>query len=242
MKGVILAAGKGTRLRPLTETTPKPLLLLNGKPMLDYVLEGYRAADVRDIIIVTGYLAEQIEAHYKDGAAHDLNITYRRQDKQLGTGHAVQLVRDFTGVAPFLLCWSDIVCGAENYAALIDFHRQGGYDASITLDEVDDPWEGAAVYVKDNLVRDIIEKPPKGTSSTRWNNRGIFVLEPIIYEELDRLKADARGEYNVPDAIRALVKRGLSVGAMPMITPSSDVGTHEALKEWEEYLKLNERD
>lgn len=237
MKGVILAAGKGTRLRPLTETTPKPLLLLNGRPMLDYVLDGYRAASVRDVIIVTGYLAEQLEEHYGNGAAHGLNLTYRRQDKQLGTGHAVQLVRDFTAGEPFLLCWSDIICGAQNYAALIGFHKRGNYAASITLNEVDDPWEGAAVYVKDDLVSDIIEKPPKGSSSTNWNNRGIFVLEPIIYEELDRLKADARGEYNVPDAIQAMVKRGLRVGAMPMLTPSSDVGTHEALKEWGKFLK-----
>jgi UDP-N-acetylglucosamine diphosphorylase / glucose-1-phosphate thymidylyltransferase / UDP-N-acetylgalactosamine diphosphorylase / glucosamine-1-phosphate N-acetyltransferase / galactosamine-1-phosphate N-acetyltransferase len=237
MKGVILAAGKGTRLRPLTETTPKPLLLLNGKPMLDYVLEGYRAAGVTEVILITGYLAEQIENHYKDGAALGMNIAYKRQDKQLGTGHAVRLARDFTADAPFLLCWSDIMCDLENYAALIDFHRRGGFEASITLDEVDDPWEGAAVYMDGDLVRDIIEKPPKGESTTNLNNRGIFVLEPGFYYELETLEPDHRGEYNVPDAIRNLIRRGGRVGGMRMLGPSSDVGTIQALEEWEAYLK-----
>ena len=236
MKGVILAAGKGTRLRPLTETTPKPMLLLNERPMLDYVLHGFKAAGVTDVIVVTGYLAEQIEDHYGNGAAMGMNLSWRRQEQQLGTGHAVRLVRDFTGDSRFMLCWSDIMCDAENYAALAEFHHKGGYDASITLNEVDDPWEGAAVYTDGDLVRDIIEKPPRGESATNYNNRGIFVLEPVIYEELDRLVADARGEYNVPDAVRALIRRGLRVGGMPMLGPSSDVGTHEALKQWEAYL------
>ena len=237
MKGVILAAGKGTRLRPLTLETPKPMLLLNGKPMLDYVLEGFRGAGVTDAVIVTGYLAEHIETHYGDGAALGMALTYRRQLEQLGTGHAVNLVRDYTGDEPFMLCWSDIMCGAGEYAALRAFHAAGGFDASITLNEVDDPWEGAAVYMDGDRVKDIIEKPPKGQSATHYNNRGIFVLEPVIYEDLARLKADARGEYNVPDAIRAMIRRGLRVGGMPLSGPSSDVGTLDALKDWEQRLQ-----
>lgn len=236
MKGIILAAGKGTRLRPLTETTPKPMLPLNGRPMLDYVLDGFKGAGVTDVIIVTGYLAEQIEDHYKDGSAIGMKISYKRQDKQLGTGHAVMLVRDFTGDDEFLLCWSDIMCDAENYRALVEFHSRGGYDGSITLNEIDDPWEGAAVYMDGDLVHDIIEKPPKGESTTNYNNRGIFVLGPVLYEELEILKADSRGEYNVPDAIRNLIRRGLRIGGMPMLGPSSDVGTIHALKEWEKYV------
>lgn len=237
MKGVILAAGKGTRLRPLTLETPKPMLLLNGKPMLDYVLQGFKSADVTDVILVTGYLAENIESHYKDGAAMGMSISYRRQEQQLGTGHAVALVRDFTADSEFMLCWSDIMCGAENYSALREFHDKGNFDATITLNEVDDPWEGAAVYMDGGMVRDIIEKPPRGESATNWNNRGIFVLGPVIYEELEKLKADKRGEYNVPDAVQNLILRGMRVGGMPMPGPSSDVGTVHALKEWEDYLK-----
>ena len=237
MKGVILAAGKGTRLRPLTLETPKPMLLLDGKPMLDYVLEGFRAAGVADVALVTGYLAEKIEGHYGDGAALGMNLTYRRQREQLGTGHAVNLVRDYTGDEPFLLCWSDIMCGVGEYPALRAFHDAGDFQASITLNEVDDPWEGAAVYMDGNRVADIIEKPARGASATRYNNRGIFVLEPVIYEDLDRLQADARGEYNVPDAIRAMIRRGLRVGGLPLAGPSSDVGTLDALTEWERYVQ-----
>jgi NDP-sugar pyrophosphorylase family protein len=241
MKGVILAAGKGTRLRPLTLETPKPMLLLNGRPMLDYVLDGFRAAGVTDIALVTGYLAEKIESHYKDGAAAGVRITYIRQHEQLGTGHAVNLAREFTAGEPFMLCWSDIMCGAAEYPDLLRFHTAGEYSASITLNRVDDPWEGAAVYMDGDTVTDIIEKPPKGQSATNYNNRGIFVLEPVIYEELEQLKADSRGEYNVPDAIRNMIRRGLRVGGMPLSGPSSDVGTIEALREWEELLLKQER-
>ena len=237
MKGVILAAGKGTRLRPLTLETPKPMLLLNGRPMLDYVLDGFRGAGVTDVVIVTGYLAEKIETHYGDGSGAGMRISYRRQEEQLGTGHAVNLVRDFTGDGPFMLCWSDIMCDAGEYAALRRFHEAGGFHASITLNQVDDPWEGAAVYMDGDTVTDIIEKPPRGESATNYNNRGIFVLEPVIYEELAQLKADSRGEYNVPDAVRNMIRRGLRVGGMPLAGPSSDVGTIQALKEWEAHLR-----
>jgi NDP-sugar pyrophosphorylase family protein len=237
MKGVILAAGKGTRLRPLTLETPKPMLLLDGKPMLDYVLAGFLSAGVTDVILVTGYLAEKIESHYRGGEPMGMNITYRRQTEQLGTGHAVNLVQDFTGNEPFMLCWSDIMCDTGEYAALRAFHDAHDFQASITLNHVDDPWEGAAVYMDGSTVTDIIEKPPRGASSTSFNNRGIFVLEPVIYEELAKLKADTRGEYNVPDAIRNMIRRGLRVGGMPLAGPSSDVGTLDALKEWEAYLQ-----
>jgi len=237
MKGVILAAGKGTRLRPWTETTPKPLLPLNGKPMMDYVLEGFRSAGVLDVIIVTGYLAEQIENHYGDGSAMGMRFSYMRQEQQLGTGHAVALVRDFTDDGLFLLSWSDVIVEQENYAKLVEFHTRGNFDASITLDQVDDPWEGAAVYMDGDIVRDIIEKPPKGVSTTNYNNRGIFILGPIIYEELAKISSARRGEYDLPDAVRNLIARGLRVGGMPISGHSSDVGTIQAWREFEDFLK-----
>jgi len=237
MKGVILAAGKGTRLRPWTETTPKPLLPLLGKPMLDYVLEGFKTAGVTDIILVTGYLAEKIEDHYGDGSSMGLKISYKRQDQQLGTGHAVALVRDFTGDELFMLSWSDVIMDIENYGRLMEFHGKGGFEASITLNEVDDPWEGAAVYMNGDLVRDIIEKPPKGTSTTNYNNRGLFVLGPSIYPELAKLKNEKRGEYDLPDAVQNMVKLGFKIGGMPITGLSSDVGTIQAWRDYEEYLK-----
>lgn len=237
MKGVILAAGKGTRLRPWTETTPKPLLPLCGKPMLDYVLGGFAHAGVTDIIIVTGYLAEQIEEHYGDGSDAGLRLSYRRQDEQLGTGHAVSLVSDFTGEDEFMLSWSDVIIEGGNYRRFAEFHAAGNYDASITLNPVDDPWEGAAVYMRGDIVSDIIEKPPKGESTTNFNNRGISILKRDIYEELTKICAAHRGEYDLTDAVRNMVKAGKRVGGMEITGKSSDVGTVQAWREFEEYLK-----
>ena len=236
LKGIILAAGKGTRLRPWTNEKPKPLLELGGKPILSYILDGFAAAGVKETILVVGYLSEQIKDYY-GGEYAGMKIEYIQQAEQLGTGHALLLAEDKLRDGRFMLSWGDILAQPENHTALVDFHRSNNFKATITMNPVDDPYAGAAVYVDGNRVTGLVEKPPKGESTTNWNHRGIFVLEPEIFDELKSLEKSPRGEYELPQAVAAMIEKGKPVGGMPVIGFTSDIGTKEEFREYEEYLE-----
>jgi NDP-sugar pyrophosphorylase family protein len=109
MKAVILAAGKGTRMRELTNELPKPMLRVQGKPILEHIVAGIVAAGVRDIFIVTGWRAEVVESHFGDGKKWNARIAFGRQVVQDGTGKAPELAKDFIGDSPFLLTYGDIL-------------------------------------------------------------------------------------------------------------------------------------
>ncbi len=215
---------------PLTATVPKPLLPLRGRPIIEHILLGLRAADVREIVVVTGYRGEQIEAQLGDGRRLDLHVTYRRQVQAEGTARAALLAADAAPPAPFLLSWGDIVIEPEQYAAVRDAYRRTPCDALLSVNATDDPWRGAAVYVDDDWrVTSLIEKPPRGSSSTPWNNAGIFVFTPMIFDYARRLAPSARGEYELPQAIAAMIADGHVVRACPVRGFWSDLGTPEDL-------------
>lgn len=227
-QAVLLAAGRGTRLGDLTRDTPKPLLEVGGKSIIFRILEGLAEAAVRDVTVVTGHLAEQIESALGDGSRWGVSLRCARQDRLEGTARAAALARPFLRDGPFFVGWGDIVVEEANYARVIEGAEQTG--AAIAVNEVEDPWSGAAVYV-DNTMRvlRIVEKPPKGTSTTRWNNAGLAVLPPAIWNEVDRLEPSPRGEYELPQAISAFVEAGHPVVAVPIEGPWFDIGTPENL-------------
>jgi NDP-sugar pyrophosphorylase family protein len=230
MIAVVLAAGRGTRMGALTAATPKPLLMLRGRPIIGHILLGLRAAGIDEAVIVTGYRGEQIEAHLGDGATFGMRLAYRRQARAEGTARALQLARDALGERPFVLTWGDVVVDTADYRALLAEFERTACDVLLTLNEVDDPWRGAAVYVDDRWrVTDLVEKPPRGTSRTRWNNAGVFVLTARIFPYIERLQPSARGEYELPQAIAAMLADGGVVRALPLRGFWSDLGTPEDL-------------
>ena len=113
MKAVILAAGKGTRMKDLTNEVPKPMLKVQGKPILEHILEGILAAGIREVFIVTGFRADVIESYFGDGSKWQARIAYGRQVVQDGTGKAPELAKDFVGASPFLLTYGDIFVKPE---------------------------------------------------------------------------------------------------------------------------------
>lgn len=234
-QAVLLAAGRGTRLGDLTRETPKPLLEVGGKPIIFRILEGLAEAAVRDVTVVTGHVAEQLEAALGDGSRWGVALRCVRQERLDGTARAATLARPFLRGRPFFVGWGDIVVEAVNYARVIEGSAETG--AAIAVNEVDDPWAGAAVYVDDAMrVLRIVEKPPKGASTTRWNNAGLAVLPQAIWEQVDRLQPSPRGEYELPQAIAALVASGHPVVAVPIAGPWFDIGTPENLAEARRYF------
>lgn len=234
MKGVILAAGKGTRMLPLTLRRPKPLVPVLDRPILEHILIGARDAGVDEVAVIIGHLGEQIIAHFGDGAALGMRLSYIWQHDAKGTGHAALLAEEFVGDEPFFMSWGDIIVPPRSYVSVVSSFSGGTTDAVLSLNWVEDPCEGAAVYVRDGFVERIIEKPPPGTSTTHFNNAGLFVHTPQLFERLRRLKPSARGELELPDAIQEMIVEGRRIRAVELDGYWSDVARPSAV------LSLNE--
>jgi NDP-sugar pyrophosphorylase family protein len=227
---VVLAAGRGTRMGTLTAATPKALLRVGGRPIIEHVLSGFAAAGVRHAVVVTGYLGAAIEAALGTGAQLGLEIAYRRQLHADGTARALLLAEPLLGRDPFALSWGDILVAAPFYAEFVAAFARRPCDAQIAVNEVDDPWRGAAVYADaDGRVHRLVEKPPRGRSRTRWNNAGVLMLGPVVFDYTRRVGRSARGEYELPQAIAEMVRDGRDVRAVPVHGPWSDIGTPEDL-------------
>ncbi len=228
-KAVLLAAGRGSRLGALTGEVPKPLLTVAGRPIIAHILDGLRRAGIEEITIVTGYLGDVLERELGNGEASGMALRYVRQERLEGTARALALARDWLADGQFFVGWGDILIRPENYRRLLRASRLA--DAAIAVNEVDDPWAGAAVYVDaSNAVLRIVEKPPKGTSTTRWNNAGLSILGPSIWPEIDRLEPSERREYELPQAVAALVASGARVTAVPIEGEWFDIGTAKDLE------------
>lgn len=227
-RAALLAAGRGTRLGALTEALPKPLIEVGGQPMLHRIISGLAAGGVPEIVVVTGYLADMLEAETGDGSRWDVSLRYVRQPRPDGTARALSLARAFLGDGPFFAGWGDIVVGTENYANVLA--AASGAEAVLAVNEVVDPSSGGAVYVdRDWRVTRLVEKPPSGSSTTRWNNAGLMVLPPAIWPFVESLAPSSRGEYELPQAVAAAIEQGMRTRAVPIAGPWFDVGTPESL-------------
>ena len=223
-KAVLLAAGRGSRLGFLTERFPKPMLEVGGIPILHRIIDGLASAGVSQITVVTGHCAEQLEAGTGDGSRWRVRIEYIRQPTPDGTARAVALARSTVRDEPFFAGWGDIIVEPANYARVIE--AAGANDAALAVNAVDDPNEGGAVYFDEaSRITRLVEKPPKGTSTTGWNNSGLFVLPPSIWSYIDKLEESPRGEYELPQAIASFIAAGNAMTAVPIRGPWFDIGT-----------------
>lgn len=231
MKGVILAAGKGTRMLPLTEKRPKPLLPVLDRPMLEHIITGVRDAGLTDLLLIIAYKGEAVQEYFGDGSRFGVKITYKWQEGPAGTGAATALAQDFVGDEPFFVCWGDIVVGRETYSNLVRLWETERPRAILSVNYVADPYQGAAVYVENGCVSRIIEKPERGTSTTNYNNAGIFMFGPEMFEILSNLPLSPRGEKEMPDAVKVLMERGAAIRALEVVGYWSDVGRPASLLE-----------
>ena len=227
---VILAAGRGTRMGALTADRPKPLLIVRGRPLIEHILRGFARAGIERAIVVTGHLGEHIETALGTGAAVGMGLSYRRQPHPQGTAKALELARPLVGAGPFAASWGDILVSPAFYGEFLRAFVTAGCEVQLAVNEVADPWQGAAVYVDaDWRVTKLEEKPPRGTAQTHWNNAGIFAFTPLIFRYIGELTPSSRGEYELPQAISRMVRDGRDVHAVPVRGFWCDVGTPEDL-------------
>ena len=218
----------------LTEELPKPMLPLAGKPMIGHILDRLHEAGTEEAFIVTGYRAETIEHYLRD---YPMKIIFQRQEIVNGTGTAALLAREFAGADPVLLTFGDIICDPEDYrgmsSRLLENERAS---AVLGVKYVDDPFQGAAVYENSGVVTRIIEKPPKGTSSTPWNSAGLYAFRPAIFDHLKSITPSVRGEYELTSAVASLVTAGELVLLYAIQGDWRDVGRPEDLRAAEELV------
>ncbi len=227
-KAAILAAGRGTRMKELTDELPKPMVEVKGTPILESIVRGLVANGVTDVLIVVGYRKEVITDYFGDGGEFGCRIQYVEQLVQDGTGKVVELARDFAASDPFILSYGDILVPEESYAPLVEFNDVDG-KLSVKIDE--DVRKGGAVFIEDGMVTDLIEKPREDQPTSKYYNAGIYAFSPVIFDYTAKLELSPRGEYELTDAIAAQVKDGLRIAAVELSGDWADVRDPEVLEE-----------
>ena len=246
MKAVILAAGKGTRMRDLTNALPKPMLPVQGKPILEHIVEGIVAAGVRDIFIVTGFRAEVIEERFADGGRWGVRIAFGRQTVQDGTGRAAEPAKEFIGTASFILTYGDILVKPETYQRMLQRFSEGDFSGVITVTKGEDVTKGGVDFFDDQFcLTQLIEKPSAQqlTQLRRdgwlqpgepvWYNAGIYIFRPVVFDFMARLQKSPRGEYELTDAVSALVAAGHRIAGLEIQGRWVDVRDPEVLAKLE---------
>jgi dTDP-glucose pyrophosphorylase len=206
-KAVLLAAGRGTRMREMTADLPKPMLEVRGKPVLQYIVEGLRDAGVGHFLIVVGYRADAVQNFFGDGSRYKIGIQYATQTVQDGTGRVIELAKNFVGLTPFVLGYGDILVAPENYKSVVDLPED--LEALLSVTRGEDVTKGGAVFLNDQMdVVDLREKPKPGEPTSPWYNAGLYAFRPSIFDFTAKLKPSPRGEYELTDAIRELAQSG----------------------------------
>ena len=234
-QAVLLAAGRGTRMRELTNDLPKPMIEVRGKPVLQHIVEGLRDAGVRRFLIIDGYRADAVRNFFGDGSRYQIDIQYETQIVQDGTGRVVELARNFSHDRAFVLSYGDILVDPANYKRMADFADE--FEALLTVRRGEDVTKGGAVFVNEQMeLVDLREKPNPGEEASPWYNAGLYVFRPSIFEFTARLKPSPRGEYELTDAILGLAQSGKIVKAMELSGEWADVRDPEIL------AQLNQQD
>ncbi len=184
---VILAGGLGTRLRPLTNTTPKPLLRVKGKPIIEHAILNLRKYGIKKIVLSVGYKAEKIKEYFGDGSELGVKILYSVEDKPLGTGGAIKESSELLQ-GRFLALNGDNLADF-NYDRMIESHEKNKAKITIALYPVEDVTKYGIADLKGEKIVRFIEKPAVEEAPTNLNNAGAYIIEPGVLDILPEGKA-----------------------------------------------------
>ncbi|WP_436344724.1 UTP--glucose-1-phosphate uridylyltransferase AglF [Natronorubrum sp. FCH18a] len=238
MQAVVLAAGKGTRLRPLTEDKPKVLVEVDGKPLIEDVFDNLLEIGVTELIVVVGYQKEQIIERYGD-KYEGVPITYAHQREQLGLAHAILQAEPHIEDDFVLMLGDNVFRG--NLGDVINRQREDRADAAFLVEEV--PYEEASRYgVLDTNeygeIVEVVEKPDEPPSNLVMT--GFYTFTPAIFHACHLVQPSDRGEFELPDAIDLLIQSGRTIDAIRMDGWRIDVGYPEDRDRAEERLADDE--
>lgn len=205
MKAVILAAGKATRLRPVTLTMPKALVPVANKTLIGYAFDVLKRAGLRDIGIVVNDLDSAIPQTLGNGASLGIHLEYIVQEEQKGLAHAVGLCQDFIGNDPFCVFLGDNIFQDKMEPLFADF-LQSGAEASVALGEVSDPTRYGIAELENGRIARVVEKPKEPKSNLAI--AGVYLFRPSIFGAIARIKPSWRNELEITDAIQRVIDDG----------------------------------
>jgi len=229
MKGLLLAGGHGTRLRPLTFTGNKHMLPIANKPMILYGLEHLINAGIREIGVVLGPIKEGVKELLGDGSRFGAKIAYIDQPEPKGLAHAILVSKGFLGEDPFVMYLGDNML-KQGAKPLVEAFEAGSGDCVIGVAEVKDPSRyGVVVFDERGRIERLVEKPKEPVS--HWALIGVYVFGPKIFDAIGRIRPSWRGELEITDAIQALLEGGAKVGCQFVRGWWKDTGRPEDLLE-----------
>jgi glucose-1-phosphate thymidylyltransferase len=229
VKGLVLAAGLGTRLRPLTNTRPKPVIAIANRPLILHAVDHLVEAGVSEIgVVVSSATITDIQDVLK--GYRDLTFSYIMQPRPQGLAHAVKLARSFLGDDAFVVYLGDNLFEHGITSFVNAFHQGNGtVNAVLALACVEDPRQFGVAVLENGRVSRLVEKPKEPPSNLAV--AGVYVFDACVHEVIDTLKPSRRGEYEITDAVRALIESGKAVVPVEVLGWWKDTGYPEDVLE-----------
>ncbi|MDY6775280.1 MAG: sugar phosphate nucleotidyltransferase [Halobacteria archaeon] len=212
MKAVILAAGEGRRLKPLTNLRPKPMIPVANKPLLEHVVEAVAEAGIDETVIVVGYKRERIQSYFGDGNDWDVSVEYAAQERQLGTGHAVLQAEEYVD-GDFVVLNGDRMIESDVVESIVDKHRDGD-GTVVAVTRADEPSDYGVVETEGDEVVSITEKPPEYETQTDVINAGVYGFDVSVFDEIRDTPTGADGEISITSTLSRLIDRSQRVRAV----------------------------
>lgn len=215
-KVILMAGGLGTRLRPLTHDTPKPLLSVGSKPILQTIIENFSSYGFKDIVLSVNYKAHMIKEYFKDGSDFGVNIEYLEENKRLGTAGALSLLKEKPN-EPFFVMNADLLTNVD-FTKLLDFHAFGNSTATMCVREYDFQVPYGVIETENDKIKSIVEKPVHKF----FVNAGIYLLSPKVLDYIPQ-----NSFYDMPTLFEKLIEENLNVLSFPIHEYWLDIGQME---------------
>ncbi len=225
IKAVVMAGGSGTRLRPLTENLPKPMVPVGGRPMLERIIEQLRDAGVSRVMVTTHYKGELISNHFGDGKGFGVKISYVEEDKPMGTAGGLSQLEPSD--EPILVINGDILTRID-FRAMLDFHIDHKAEMSVAVRKHETQVPYGVIETEDERITQVLEKPVVN----HFINAGIYLLNPDVFKLIPE-----NDSYDMPELINSLIKDGRTVISFPVREYWIDIGQHKDYMRAEEDVR-----
>ena len=233
LKAIILSAGEGSRMRPLTLTKPKTMLPVAGKPIIQYNIESLRDNGINDILLIVRYKEEIVRNYFGDGSDFGVNISYKTQKDFLGTANAISYGEDFIDDSIIVLN-GDIILDDEIIHEIIKKYNYLSPDTLMLLTEVEDPSAFGVVEIENGNIKNIVEKPKREEAPSNLDNAGIYIFNKDIFDKIHETEISERGEYEITDSVSLQIEDNKKVIGHKTSKDWIDVG-----RPWE-LIEVNE--
>ncbi|WP_400224609.1 bifunctional sugar-1-phosphate nucleotidylyltransferase/acetyltransferase [Methanobrevibacter smithii] len=233
LKAIILSAGEGSRMRPLTLTKPKTMLPVAGKPIIQYNIESLRDNGITDILLIVRYKEEIVRNYFGDGSDFGVNISYKTQKDFLGTANAISYGEDFIDDSIIVLN-GDIILDDEIIHEIIKKYNYLSPDTLMLLTEVEDPSAFGVVEIENGNIKNIVEKPKREEAPSNLVNAGIYIFNKDIFDKICETEISERGEYEITDSVSLQIEDNKTVIGHKTSKDWIDVG-----RPWE-LIEVNE--